>query len=303
MNRADVQMLQKLIAKYELSEADYQEILQDIIRDTTYKRTRSEKPTVVILGAQPGAGKTELQKEAESQLAGNAVICNADNLRDYHPQAHEIKKDHPRFYPDITAPLAQRWNDSLVKHCVDKKLNFILETTFSSGRRLNQTIYFFKEAGYQVDIMLLAVSPKLSLLGTYLRYEHSLATLGTGRRVSQISHDSRFEMIPRTIASISQLPLFDNFSLYARGIAAGQQRTAEGVVRVAVNPANIYSSYQAEVNRHWSDEITDYFHQKVDDVLALMQLRNAREEEVQDFKEALGLEEPQRQSKRRGLGL
>jgi predicted ABC-type ATPase len=303
MNRADVLMLQKLIAKYELSEADYQEILQDIIRDTTYKRTRSEKPTVIILGAQPGAGKTELQKEAESQLAGNAVICNADNFRDYHPLAHEIKRDHPSFYPDVTAALAQRWNDSLVKHCVVEKLNFILETTFSSGRRLNQTIYSFKEAGYQVDVMLLAVSPKLSLLGTYLRYEHSIATIGTGRQVSQISHDSRFEMIPRTIASISQLPLFDNFSLYARGIAAGQQGTVEGVVRVAVNPANIYSSYQAEVNRPWSDEMTGYFQQKVGEVVFLMQRRNAKEEEVQGFREALGLEMGVQQRKRRRLGL
>jgi predicted ABC-type ATPase len=303
MNRAEVLMLQKLIAKYELSESDYQEILQDIIRDATYKRITSENPTAVILGAQPGAGKTELQKEAESQLAGNAVICNADNFRDYHPLAREIKRDHPSLYPEITAPLAQRWNDSLVKHCVDKGFNFILETTFSSGRKLNQTIYSFKEAGFQVDIMLLAVNPKLSLLGTYLRYEHSVATFGTGRQVSQIAHDSRFELIPRTIASISQIPLFDNFSLFARGIAAGQHGTAEGIVRVAVNPANIFSSYQAEVNRPWSDEKTLYFQQKVDEVASLMQRRNAHQEEISRFRESLGLEESQSQSKQRRLGL
>jgi predicted ABC-type ATPase len=303
MNRAEVLMLQKLIAKYELSEADYQEILQDIIRDTTYKRAASEKPTAIILGAQPGAGKTELQKEAESKLAGNAVICNADNFRDYHPLAHEMKRDHPSFYPDITAPLAQRWNNSLVKHCVEKKFSFILETTFYSGPKLNQTIYSFKEAGYHVDIMVLAVNPKLSLLGTYLRYEHSVATFGTGRQVSQIAHDSRFELIPRTIASISQLPLFDNFSLYARRIAADQQGTVEGVVRVAVDPANIFSSYQAEVNRPWSNEMTRYFQQKVDEVASLMQRRNAHEEEISRFRESLEVGNVVRQRKGKRLGL
>lgn len=303
MNRAEVLLLQELIAKYQLSESDYQEILRDIIRDATYKKTTSSKPTVVILGAQPGAGKTELQKEAELQLNRNAVICNADNFRDYHPLASEIKRDYPGFYPDITVQLAQRWNDSLVKHCVDNKFDFILETTFSSRSRLNQTIQSFKEAGYQVDIMLLAVNPKLSLLGTYLRYEHSVATFGTGRQVSQISHDIRFDSIPKTITSIVQAPLFDNISLYARRMSADEHGATEGVICVAINPPNIFSAYYAEIDRSWSGEMSVYFQKKVDEVLSLMAKRNAQQEEVAHFKEALELETSQSEGKRRRLGL
>lgn len=82
-------------------------------------------------------------------------------------------------------------------------MNYILETTFSSGERLNETILELKNNGYKVDIMLLAVSPKLSLLGTYVRYEESMQELGLGRKVSKEAHDSRFNAIPATIEAVS----------------------------------------------------------------------------------------------------
>lgn len=185
MSNLDEEQIKKLQKYYELSLDMYQRSLQVIIRSYTSRKKPADKPTLIILGAQSGAGKTELQVAAEKSLLGNVVICNADLLRDAHPLAAQIKKDYPALYPQITAQYAQRWNDDLCNYCRSNKLNYILETTFSSGNRLNETIQVAKENGYDVDIYLLVVPAKLSRLGTHLRFEQAYKESGVGRRVSR----------------------------------------------------------------------------------------------------------------------
>ncbi len=70
------------------------------------KNGNSDAPEVVILGGQPGAGKTELTLEAQRILRFNGVECNADDFRTYHPQYDEIIKQSPDYYPDLTAAFA-----------------------------------------------------------------------------------------------------------------------------------------------------------------------------------------------------
>lgn len=290
--------------RYQLSEEEYAETLSDIIEDFTYGIDPVSNPSVIILGAQPGAGKTELQKEAEYRLLKNAVICNADNLRDYHPKAQEIKKQFPEQYPEVTAIYAQSWNDSLCRYCEDKKLNYILETTFSSGDRLAETIKNIREKGFNVDIMLLAVDPRLSLLGTHLRYEHSVATTGVGRQVSKQAHDIRFAAIPKTIKSINTPVHYNNLYLYARSIVLQHTDLVEGISLVAHNPVNLQKAYQEEISRKWPEKLTEYFNRKCEYVTELMERRKALNTELYAFRENMGIsgDNPSKQRRRR-LGL
>ncbi|RQO30409.1 hypothetical protein DBR32_12635 [Taibaiella sp. KBW10] len=289
MENSSYNDLEHLKEQYRLSDKDFSTIFEIIVEHVAKGYIASQTPKAVILGAQPGAGKSELQKNAEALLRDNAVVCNADNLRDYHPLSTEIKKKYPLAYPELTTAYAQQWNDQLCRYCRENRLNYILETTFSSGERLNETIREMKDNGFEVDIMLLAVSPKLSLLGTYIRYEENLQEQGLGRKVSKDAHDVRFEAIPTTIAAISRKRLFDNISIYARSIILEYTSLVEGVTLVAHNPVDIMEVYKEEVLRSWSPKLQEYYLKSCTKVLQMMERRSASLPETDRFKMELNL--------------
>ncbi|KQS32459.1 zeta toxin family protein [Pedobacter sp. Leaf194] len=158
--------LEELREKFRLSDREKAILSEIIIGDFTKNIKAEEKPVAIILGGQPGSGKSELTTAALKMLKGNAVICNADEYRDYHPKAEEIKENHEEFYPELTVDYSQPWNNELRAYCEGHKLNFILETTFSSGQRMNDTIKQIKAKGYQVYLLVLSVNEQLSFLGT-----------------------------------------------------------------------------------------------------------------------------------------
>lgn len=277
---------------YAISDDRFLKILTVIILQLTDGYVPVKTPKVIILGAQPGAGKSQLQKASEDMLGRNAVVCNADNLRDFHPLALEIKSKYPEHYPELTAVYAQRWNDLLASYCREKKLNYILETTFSSGERLNSTIAQLKQHDYQVDIMLLAVSPRLSLLGTYMRYEDNIRATGLGRAVSKEAHDSRYHAIPATIEAITKNPLYDNIYIYSRSIVLEYTDLVEGVTLVAHNPASVLKVYREEIDRPWSDRLKEYFKKSCNDVFTMMRNRSAHPREIERFRSELNIVMP-----------
>lgn len=282
----DLGLLKK---RYSIPTSLFEQILEIIIEQSSFGCTSDISPTAVITGAQPGAGKTELQKVAEAKFRGNVVICNADNFRDYHPLAHEIKLNFPEHYPDLTADYAQKWNDRLCEYCRENRLNYILETTFPSGNRLSNTIVELKENGYRVDIMLLAVHPRLSLLGTYMRYEDSMEKTGLGRKVSREAHDLRFNSITETIRAILTPSRFDNIYIFSRSIVLEYSDLIEGVTLVAHNPKDPLSVYREEIQNPWQEKLKEYFRKSRVEVLRKMHKRASSQREIDLFKKELNL--------------
>ncbi|MDQ8015083.1 MAG: zeta toxin family protein [Flavobacterium nitrogenifigens] len=290
MENSSSEELEQLKKRYKISNYLFEQIAQGIIQQYTNGYSSNPSPTAIITGAQPGAGKTELQKLAEHKLNANIVICNADNFRDFHPSAQEIKSKYPEQYPELTAIYAQKWNDLLSQYRRDNQLNYILETTFSSGQRLNETIFELKIMGYNVDIMLLAVPPKLSLLGTYMRFEESIEKNNLGRKVSKEAHDSRFNAILKTINAISNEKLFDNIYIYSRSIVLKYTNLVEGVTLIAHNPKDIQSVFLEEINNEWQPKLKEYFKNSCHDILKKMEKRSAPQSEIDLFIKELGLE-------------
>ena len=277
----------ELKKKYRLSEEEADDTLKLIVKRLTYGIRTSKNPTVIIIGGQPGCGKTELQRIAESELNNNVVFCNGDNLRDFHPHIQEIKRLHEDQFPAITVEIAHQWNNALCKYCRENKLNYILETTFASGDRLNETIRELKDAGYTVIIKLLAVNSRQSLLGTCLRFETMKKMGGFGRRVSRKDHDDRYLAIPHTISCIQRANLFDELSIYSR--IPLRNNAVQPVSKLAFDPADVLSAYIKERDKPITGYAKDDYWDKFMKILGLMIDRDAAKEEIQrffvDFKE------------------
>lgn len=61
-----------------------------IIEKATKPLSPVSQPTAYILGGQPGAGKTTIQKILAKD-DNNIFIINADSYRQYHPHFYEIQ--------------------------------------------------------------------------------------------------------------------------------------------------------------------------------------------------------------------
>ncbi len=280
--------LEQLLARFALPEKEVALLQQKINEYYTRNIHPSSHPRVVILGAQPGAGKTELQNIALRQLEHNAVINNADDYRDFHPQAHLIKQHHERYYPELTASYAQHWAVGLQHYCRENGLSYTLETTLRDGKRLNDTMAAIKEHGFAVEMKILAVHGSVSLLSAYARYEDMKQASGSGRAVFKEAHDARYNAIPHALAQIEEAKLYDRISIYGRRILGeGTAEERSGVVHIATDSFSPLQAYLRERNRVLSQEEKRVYNKVYEQVASLMKDRKATADEIKLFKSAL----------------
>jgi predicted ABC-type ATPase len=251
-----------------------------IIQNYTVGVKPVENPKVVILGGQPGSGKGELTTQASLKISKNSVICNADDYRDVHPSIKEIKELYPQYYPDLTSKFAQDCNNLLRQHCEEQRLNYILETTFSSGERMNQTIRDMRSKDYEVLVMLLSVHHNLSFLGTKLRYESMFAQSGFGRTVSKRQHDERYELIITTLRAVLEANLYQDIYIYARASRQRLSGTTIGLRELSHNGDDPLGDYINERTKHWSENDLRYFTTDILQLIRLMVQRKASNAEL-----------------------
>jgi predicted ABC-type ATPase len=281
---------QEIIDRSTYSDADKIAVFNDIVRpgyaDRKVRATLSSgnKPVAYILGGQPGAGKSELIDIIKAQLLMNVVECNADNFREYHPQHEDIIKEPSDYYPDLTGKFANVVNDVLVNHCLEKKLNFILETTFSSRGVMNSTIKKFAKRGYIVNVAIMAVNPKLSYLNTMTRYEQMLKDpLVFARKVGVERHDERYPLVEETLKMVQKSNLYDHIYIYGRAGLAAHKNKKNGLVLKYKGGKSALNAYIKERDKQWPDKDKQYFMQRALLLAESMVRRNASMNELREL--------------------
>ncbi|MGK9086593.1 zeta toxin family protein [Brucella intermedia] len=103
---------------YALSEAQHERIFRNIIVNDYFapEAKASIRPTDIILGGQPGAGKTSLLKPAERDLnaLGNTITINGDDLRVFHPQYRSLQEKDAENAARYTDLDSGRWVEKLI---------------------------------------------------------------------------------------------------------------------------------------------------------------------------------------------
>ncbi|PWN59959.1 zeta toxin family protein [Chryseobacterium oncorhynchi] len=282
--------IENLKEQYKIDLDEFRFIESEIIKQFTKFVDSSANPKAIILGAQPGAGKTELEKIAFSNLKRNAVICNVDNLKNYHPFSVEIKKKYPEYFSELTSTTAHDWNLSLRRHCLEKNYNFILETTFNDGININTIIENLKKNNFSVEIYLLSVPQLLSKLGIVQRYEEMLNLNISGRKVSFESHDDRYDAIPKAIQIVEEKQLYDYINLFGRSILNHNKIDDKGIYLIAKTKKSIYDDFIIEREQKLNNQARIEINSIKNKILELMDGRNAPEDEISIFKDTFEIE-------------
>ena len=188
-------------------------------------------PFMFILGGQAGAGKTYMEYASVEQSDKNLVVINLDNFKELHPAYLVLKKEDPAVIHKILGDDVRIWTKKAIKYCLDKKLNFSVESTMRGGSA-DPVINLIKEAknkGFSVELKMMSVSPELSSLGIKERKEEQIIKSPEryGRDVSLASHEAMVKNIPATLRSIEDIKCFDNITIYSRKINVYDERLYE----------------------------------------------------------------------------
>ena len=180
-------------------------------------RYKTEKPSGILLGGQPAAGKTALIRQIRRQYNDRKfVVINGDEYRQYHPRFREINDQYGQNAPKYTQPFSNALVEFVKAECLRLRFNFIIEGTMRSYSVIERTANEVKQAGFRCEAHALAVSRQDSLLGVFQRFEGDKQRTGVGRFSPIEVHDEVYRQIPLNLANALQQHLFDRIAVYAR---------------------------------------------------------------------------------------
>ena len=118
----------------DISRQEADNIFEEKILDFYKNIPSKDSPTGIILGGQPGSGKSAY---ARSILMNNSdfVFINEDDLREYHPNYYYYLRRDDKNAADLTQQVVNYWIEKLIIFCIDKKLNLITEGTMRSLKK------------------------------------------------------------------------------------------------------------------------------------------------------------------------
>lgn len=282
---------QELKEKYAVPTKTVNNIFSKIIAKQIGFITPSIDPVNVIVGGQPGSGKSQLLNLALHDFNNNIFIANLDDFKKFHPQVEQIKRLHERNYSDLTAQFANDIMNLAVKECRNLKINFAVEATMKGAEGINKLISDSKDYGFTVNIDLLAVNYSWSALGIFERYEAEKLSTTFGRVIPLEGHDLRYNSMVSAVKEIQKAGLYDNLRIFGRGLVKIHNVIKQQVILVSKDSTNAHADLIQERNRSKTPQEEIYFNKEFSRVLQMMANRKASPEAVSNFKAAFRNEE------------
>lgn len=246
--------------RYRLSPEEHERIFrEEIVPELAAGLRGADRPAAVVLGGQPGAGKSAMQSAAEKEFhsRGGALAIVGDDLRAYHPEYRALLQENDKTAAYNTDRDSGHWVEKLIAYAKEQRFNLVIEGTMRVPEKVAQTLTDLRSAGYAVEARAIAVNERLSTLGIHQRYEQMVADRGHGRFTVPASHEAAYRAMPGTLEAIERDRLADRVAVYARGgvqlyentLQAGQWSRSPGAREVV----------EAERQRPWSSgERQDY---------------------------------------------
>ena len=209
-----------------------------------------ERPTAVVLGGQPGSGKTPMQKAAEREFSGQGGLAKiiGDDLRSYLPHYKGLQRADDQTAAFYTDRDSGRLVEKAIADAAQRGVNVMVEGTMRNAETVAATLQQFREAGYTTDARALAVSPEMSALGIMQRYAAQKEARGVGRMTAPEAHQNALRGMPWTGFRTTALPIV------SRSIAGAARRSSVSTCPERLKPTNrapaLWSSRNATARSH-----------------------------------------------------
>lgn len=204
---------------FKLSNTEVERIYERSIRpDLLDDIPTSKTPTAVLVGGQPGAGKTVALAQVRAQLAntvGPAATISGDEVREYHPYWRSHARIDARA-AELTQADAGLWYTRLTNDGITKGANLVFETSMRQPDAVLQLADRLHASGYRVDAVILAVERDLSRQATLTRYDVARTVGDVPRFVPGPYHDSAYDRLRTTVTRLEKENAIDQIQLITR---------------------------------------------------------------------------------------
>ena len=192
--------------KYEMTKEELDEMYFKT-RDSIFKKVKpetKEKPIAMVMGGQPGAGKSGLVMQSRrnfQSIGRDVVVLDVDAYRGFFKNSARLAQEYPEYYSDITDPATGYVMKRLLEEAtIPNGYNFIFEGTLASPQILETIRKFGPD--YDIRTRLIGVSKIESTLSIFERYLEMKKKVGVGRLTTIEAHDKRYDGFTKTALTL-----------------------------------------------------------------------------------------------------
>ena len=197
-------------------------------------------PVGIVLGGQPGVGKSNVVRKVEVKLFPKPIFINADDFRSLHPQFDEIQQQYGKDAPLHTGQFAGQVASSILQLAVHARLNIIIEGTFRNPETPINTLKLFKDCGYRTEAHIVTTPKTISWQSTIDRAKAAEAAGEIPRYVDKAIHDNIVSSLGANADKVFASQLADRFVVHSR----------ESILfDSSINPGTPKQSIEKELNR------------------------------------------------------
>lgn len=209
------------VESYKLRPDRNKQIFEDeIVPELLEGRQPQGQPTALFLIAQPGSGKSRLQKELDTELnaQGGYVDLDSDLYKPYHPGYDELMQRDDKLMAAATRTDGRKWMRQAAEYARGQRINVIVQDTAQDPEHSAQMMESYRQAGYRVEAVFMAVPKEISDQGIQYRYYEQVADRGAGRLTVQANADMSYEGVARVARLIDERSdLVNRARLFRRG--------------------------------------------------------------------------------------
>ena len=199
-----------------MTEEEFFEAYQKIKQDITNTKKSVDFPVAIVLGGQPGAGKSNIYQIARKRFSNNLVELDCDAFRVYHPYYEQIKLMFGKDDGAKTNPFVFKAVDMLVEELSDQKYNLIIESSLNRPNTAINNGKMLPPKGYEVELHIMATNKEISWQSTINRYYEEMKITGKPRAVPKDFHDKVISNICNSLYSVKQSGLMSNILMFDR---------------------------------------------------------------------------------------
>ncbi|MEO3978017.1 zeta toxin family protein [Streptomyces sp. CAU 1734] len=178
--------------------------------------TWQERPVAVFVMGQPGSGKSSMTPTLRRALRGRPTRISGDDFKTAHPDYLELLKEEPRTAGARIRPDYRAWQAMAEAYVRQRLGDVVVEIAPSSAAGFLDSVLLYREAGYRVELVVLAVRAADSRQGTADRCAQVRRLTGLGRFTTAHGHDAHFAALAEAVAAAEQAMVADSVMVLRR---------------------------------------------------------------------------------------
>jgi hypothetical protein len=184
------------------------------------QRPPGVRPLAVLIGAQPGAGKSTTQDLVQRALGADSTASyDFDDNAAAHPRYREILRNggldaHRDVHESLPPDLHRRCLDHL--RTGETQYDVVASAPLSWDEGAKPWVDGFANEGYRVAVVYVATNDANSLLGVVNRYQEAVDDNGIGRWVAPRLHDSAYRGAPDAAHALESQAYVDDIYVVDR---------------------------------------------------------------------------------------